>query len=790
MPTPDGNRSGVITRQSVVNATSKNLFSSLVTLIAALTLAVPTAALAQVVEPIPIPIPCPWWQCDGPTDVVVEEYRVDVVIEGSVATTRVTQILRNDGRGLAQGEFLYPIPADAAVTGLTLWIDGEPVAGELLDGDAARRTYEEIVRRTLDPALLEFVDDDLLRLSVFPIPAGAERRVEIEYRQVLAADGGLVRYRHPMAHEHSNVEVERVIARIEISAPDGLKTIHSPTHSIAVDRTSETSAVVGYEGSGASDGDFTLYYSTDAGPVSLDVISYRDGHEGWFLLLASPGLADDDDVTPKDVVLVLDVSGSMEGEKLDQAREAARFVLDELNPQDRFEVLSFSTGINTFGGGLRPVSEAGIARSWVGELAAGGSTNIHQALTSAFRLAEPGRPLYVMFLTDGLPTEGIIDTAEILATLQAEGSETISVFAFGVGFDVDTVLLDSIARDHHGTTRYVVPGEDIDEAVGSLYSKVSSPVLTAVDLEVDGVQVWDLHPAPLPDIFSGEQLVLVGRYEDWGPATVTLSGRLRGKEIAIEFDDVRFVAAGGDEAVPGLWATRKIGALLRQIRIDGPTEETIEQIVKISIRHGIVTPYTSYLVTEPAPFGEEALDDIARSAAATATTFAASGEAAVGAADAASELVESDLAAASSPEYEGVVRRAGGRTLRQVDGVWVDTTYDPDMELVRIAFGSDDYFTLASSSQTTAAAMAAGPRVIVVVDGTAYEIVSDGSAVDELPEVVGSDETSTTSTSEAFVLGNGPADDSAAQGLSAAAIALMAALAAAAALALFAARRR
>ncbi len=748
----------------------------------------PATAAAQVDEPILPPIPCPWWQCDGPSEVVVEEYRVEVVIEDKVATTRVTQILRNDGRGLAEGEFLHPIPADAAVTGLTLWIDGEPVSGELLDGDAARKTYEEIVRRTLDPALLEFVDDDLLRLSVFPIPEGAERKVEIEYRQILAADGGLVRYRHSLAREHANVEVERVVTRIELIDRDGLKTIHSPTHSVGVDRISETEATVGFEGFGAPDGDFALYYSTDAEPVSLDVISYRDGREGWFLLLASPGLAADEDIIPKDVVLVLDVSGSMEGEKLDQAREAARFVLDSLNPEDRFEILSFSTGITAYGGGLRPESEASDARRWVGGLAAGGSTNIHRALTEAFALADRERPLYVTFLTDGLPTEGVIDTAEILGSLDARGSETISVFAFGVGFDVDTVLLDSIARDHHGTTQYVVPGEDIDDAVSSLYAKISSPVLTGVVLEVDGVQVWDIHPDPLPDIFSGEQLVVAGRYEDWGPATVTLSGRLRGEPVAIEYDDVRFVAAGGDDAVPGLWATRKIGALLRQIRIDGPDPETIEQIVKISIRHGIVTPYTSYLVTEPAPFGEEAIEDIARSAAASTTTFAASGEAAVGAADLASELADSDVAAPTS-EYEGLVRSAAGRTLRHVDGVWVDTTYDPSMDLIRVAFGSDDYFRLAASSDTAADLMAVGTRVILVIDEVAYEVVGEDSAADDLPDTVTTEATTTTSTLQPIALGSGPPDTSNSTGWSAEAIALVAALGAAAALSVVAARR-
>ena len=753
-------------------------------LLASFLLVTPATAAAQVIDILP---PCPWWDCDGSSEVVVEEYRVDTTIEDSVATTRVTQVLRNDGRGLAEGDFLFPIPADAAVTGLTLWIDGEPVAGELLDGDAARQTYQEIVRRTLDPALLEFVDDGLLRLAVFPIAAGETRRVEIEYRQILSSDGGLVRYRHPLAREHSNVEVELIVARIEIIESDGLKTVYSPTHSVAVDRLNEDSAVVGFEGSGSQDSDLNLYYSTDAEAVSIDVISYRDGVEGWFLLLASPGLVGDESVAPKDVALVLDVSGSMEGDKLSQAQDAARFVLNNLNPDDRFEVLAFSTGLDRFGDGLRPAADSDAALDWVTRLSAGGATDIHDALSATFDLATAGRPLYVIFLTDGLPTEGLVDTAQILESLESQKSETTSVFAFGVGFDVDTILLDSIAQDHHGTSQYVVPGEDINEAVSALYSKVSSPVLTGVELAIDGVIISDLHPTPMPDIFSGEQLVVAGRYDDWGPATVSLSGRIRGERITIEYDDVRFSAAGGDDAVPGLWATRKIGALLRDIRLNGPNAETIDQIVRISIRHGIVTPYTSYLVTEPAPFGDDAIDVISRSAANSMTTFAASGEASVGAADAASELSVTDLAAAPETEYRNIVATAGGRTMRQVDGTWIDTTYDPAMEVVRVAFASDDYFDLAAASPAIADALAVGQLVIVVVDGTAYEIVEVGEETDDLPMTVTSSTTTTTTTAQ-LVLGAGPEDD-VDNGLSTAAIALMSALAAAAALALFAARK-
>ncbi|WKZ83201.1 MAG: VIT domain-containing protein [Acidimicrobiia bacterium] len=712
---------------------------------ALLAISLPSTAAAQTPSPLP---PCPWWHCGGPADLVVEEYRLEVEITDGIATTRVRQVLRNDGDFAGEGEFLHPIPVDATVTGLTLWIDGEPVAGELLGGDAARQTYEDIVRRTQDPALLEWADDALLRLRLFPIEAHSRRTVEIEYRQALASDHGLARYRHPLGREHA-ATIESLSARIEIASADGVKTVYSPSHDVGIDRISDGRVVVGYEASEVATTDLVLYHSTGAGAVDLDVVTYRDGEEGWFLLLASPGLEGGGAVVAKDLILVLDVSGSMEGEKFIQARDAAAHVLDGLNPGDRFEVIAFSTGTTSFGDGLRPASEAPAGRDWLSTLAPGGSTNIDLALEEALDRAEPGRPAYVVFLTDGLPTEGVVDTATILENLDRRSSDQVSIFAFGVGYDVDTFLLDSMAREHHGSTTYVTPDEAIDAAIESLYSRISSPVLTGVSLTVSGVTVSDLQPQPLPDVFRGGQLVAVGRYTGAGPATITLTGRSGGDEVRLVFDDVLFTESGGDPSVPRLWAGRKIGELLRSVRLDGPDPETIDQIVRLSIRWGIVTPYTSYLVTEDAPFGEQALEDISSEAARQAadTPTQSSGKAAVDEADAAAGLVAAERLASMPTD---LVILAGDRTLLWSDGRWIDTLYDPQMPVVRISFGSVEYFSLAQRPEM-GAILAAAAEMIVVADGVAYEVVPSGEPSDPLPEsTTAAEPTTSTVPGEAF----------------------------------------
>jgi Ca-activated chloride channel family protein len=702
----------------------------------ALVLGVAGPAAAQLIPPEP-PIPIPG-------DVVISDYRVDVTIDDQIATTTITQILSNRGDWDAEAVFLHPLPPGAAITDLVLWIDGEPVRGEVLEAGEARQVYEEIVASLRDPALVEYADHGLVRASVFPIPPHDERKVELTYTQVLEADQGLVRYLHPFGREvRGRHGVEQMSMSIDLRSSDGIKAVFSPSHDVSVNRRGDDRALIGFEASGGiPDADFALYYSTDAGDLGLNVISFRDptadDPSGFFVLLASPGAAEDAAVVAKDVIVVLDRSGSMEGEKFRQAQDAVTFVLDNLNPNDRFTVVTFSTAVDTFSDRLQPIRRAEEAVRWVEELSAAGSTDIDSALAAAFEVAGVERPTYVLFLTDGLPTEGVIDTEEILDRAARTAPGNARLFAFGVGWDVDTVLLDTLADRHAGTTTYVTPGEEIDVAVSALFAKVSAPVFTEPSLDFGDLKVFDLFPDPLPDLFAGEQLVLVGRYREGGVTDIVLRGMVGDEQRSLRFADRVFTDSGGSGTVPRLWATRKIGHLLQQVRIHGSDDETIDQIVRLSVRYGIVTPYTSYLVTEPAPFGETELSRISEEAAdaAATTTMPTSGRDAVSAAEASGDLAGSDVAAPSDA-YSDLVAVGGSRTMRWSDGVWIDTAFDPDsMTPIAVPFLSDRYFALAAADANLAAALAVGERVVVVWGGEAYEVVDPGDPGDafEMPD--------------------------------------------------------
>ena len=694
---------------------------------------------------IPEPPICQPGPCPHPVPIsqlAIEYHHVEIEIVDQVAITRVDQVFRNENDWVVEGTYIFPIPRGAAVDAFTLWIDGEAIEGEVLDRDQARGIYEQIVRTMRDPALLEYVDQQAVRASIFPIPPGGERRIQLEYSQVLTADNGLIHYRYPLNTEKFSTEpLESVSISVEVESNAPIRSVYSPTHDVAIDRQGQYEFKVGYEDSFVKpDQDFDLFYSLSQEDIGLNLMTYRDPEsddpEGFFLLMAAPNIETDaQESIPKDVLVVLDKSGSMDGEKFRQAQAALQYILEHLNQDDRFNLIAFSTDVVTFAPEIQPAEQATEAVRWSQSLAAVGSTDIYRALMEAIDMASRSRPTIRIFLTDGLPTEGVTDTQRILQDVNAAAEEQVRLFNFGVGYDVDTYLLDSLSQNNRGTTTYVTPDQTIDEAVSGFFAKVNLPVLTDIEFEYGEVVVFDTYPQELPDLFSGSQLLVVGRYRSSGVEDVVLRGEVDGQRTSYRYENQRFRSSGGADFLPRLWATRKIGALLNEVRLNGPDEETIDQIVRLSIRYGIVTPYTSYLVTEPDAIGFEAQDEIGDQVFdfMSEAPMAVTGEEAVGRAVAESEISEEDKAQTHEGDSAEVIRFAGTHTFKRVDGVWVETAYDPEsMELQKVPFLSDVYFELADRSSQISAALALGERVILVAGGRVYEVVSSDTEPEDL----------------------------------------------------------
>ncbi len=708
----------------------------LATVLFLLILAAAQPTAAQEPEP-PIIIP-PRWNFDGLT---IEYQRVDVAIEDQVATTHIDQLFVNDNDWMLEGVYFFPLPQGAAVSQLTMWVDGQPIEAKILEADEAREIYDKIVRQLRDPALLEYVGTSAIQANVFPIPPREERRIEIEYSQVLPAEGGLIRYIYPQSTElYTNTPLDNQSIRVEVESRDEIRAIYSPSHEVAVDRDGDFRAVVGYEAENVKPNqDFELYYTVAPEDIGLNLLSYKETDEdGFFLLLVAPTLAvDENEVVAKDVILVLDTSGSMEGEKLAQAQDAANSVIQSLNPRDRFNIVAFSTGTRVYDQGLVPAESPGNYERFIGGLEAVGGTNISQALLEGAASADSERPTTIIFLTDGLATEGTTDTPALLESIDQQMPANVRIFAFGVGDDVDTVLLDSLAQNHGGTTTYVRPGEQIDEVVSSFYAKVSTPVLANVELDFGDIVVEQMYPQTLPDLFAGTQLVLTGRYREGGPATITLSGEVNGQSQELVYADNLFRTSGGDDFIPRLWATRAIGNLLTQIRLHGEDPELVQSVINLSIRYGIITPYTSYLIEEDDIFSQTGRESIAEeSMQGLAEPAEVSGERAVEAA-----AQQADLAAAEAPlaapsaevvlegervvSVDEVVQLVGSKTFVLRDGLWVDTAFDADGRAPEeVGFASDAYFDLLSAAPELGQYLALGPQMLVVHDGVAYQIVT------------------------------------------------------------------
>lgn len=719
-----------------------------------------SVASAQIQPQPPMPRPC---GCVLPPGVTVDYHRVTIDVADRIAMTTVEMKFTNQGEGLAEGQFLFPLPMGAAVQELVMFINGQAIEAKLLRADEARAIYDEIVRQYRDPALLEYVGRDLIQASVFPIPARESRTIRIVYGQALTEENGLVKIIYPLRTPTiQNVPVGQVSVQVNVSEPVSIGNVYSPSHRIALSRPQATSFRASFEASGsAQNSDFVVYYGVQREEIGLNLLTYRasaDG-DGFFLLMVQPPVARADEVLPKDIVIVLDQSGSMGGDKWRQAQEAAIYVLQHLNPNDRFGVVLFSSDYRAYAPSLLPAREAEGAIRWVRSEVPAGGTNILDALMRGFAYDDTERPLTVLFLTDGLPTEGETDRTAILQAMGYKAPDRVRVFSFGVGFDVDTFLLDSLSRDLRGSSTYVMPGERIEEAVAALYNRISAPVLQDVTLTVDGVTVELLYPRQMPDLFAGEQLTIVGRYRGGGMANITLTGQRGDETVTLRFDDQAFGAnAGGTEFIARLWATRRIGDLLNQIRLNGETPELVESIVTLSTRYGIITPYTSFLITEDDILSQEgqaaAQQNLQRQAG--QLSGQASGAGAVSAADLASGLANAQAPAAvpmqtqpmatqSAPSGavgmpnpqgttqneqaaagEAPIRYVGEKTFILQGEVWMDTTYQPDTMTPRqIAFGSDEYFDLVLANPELAQYLAVGQQVIIVWQGEAIQITSE-----------------------------------------------------------------
>jgi len=566
-------------------------------------------------EPIRRPIRPPIHRIPDFETYRIRSVDVQAVVRDQAAKISLSQVFQNVSSATVEAQLVFPIPDGAAISNLTLLYDGKELPGRLLPKEEARRIYEDIVRRRRDPALLEYLGEGMYQTRVFPIPPHADRTVEIRYSQLLKKTGGLIDLLLPLGTlKHANHAIDTLAVSFRIETTDPLKTVYSPTHKVAFDRPDEHHATGKLTINNVkTPDDLRVLYSTQAGAVGMNLISYRpnEKEDGYFLLLASPDLHAPHVVAiPKTAVIVVDRSGSMAGQKIEQARQAVKFFLGQLNPSDKFNVIAYDSDIEAFRPTLQHVTPETIkaANAFADNINAGGGTNIDEALKTALSmLTDDKRPSYVLFLTDGVPTVGERSEKTIVAHARAANKVNAQIFDLGIGFDVNGRLLDRLSRAFNGQSAYVRPNEDIEIYVSALARTIGSPLLTNVDVKFEpekpgepAPSISRAYPRKLPDLFAGEQLVWAGRYREAGPVKLTLSGDLAGKRQSyiLAANLAAHSVADANAFVEKVWATRRIGELIDEIDLNGKNRELTDELVQLSLKHGIMTPYTSFLADE------------------------------------------------------------------------------------------------------------------------------------------------------------------------------------------------
>ena len=642
----------------------------------------------------------------------INRHHIKISIKNQLVTTKVNQIFVNPNNFEVNGMYIFPVPDAAVVSNLALSIDGELVNGELLSQKQSHQIYRNSAHYG-DRAILEHIGTRAFVVEVSGIPAYSERRVQFEYSQIISADSDLTKYTYPLSLAKSaSAPIRNLHVEMEIASENELRTVYSPSHEVIINRKDDHHVHLSYEGTDVDpDDDFLCYYSVSDENFGIIVLTHRadEKEDGYFMLLVSPKYeVKQTEIVEKDFVFVLDRSGSMARRKIEQAKAALRYCVQNLNDGDRFNLILFNTDITSLTDRLNRGEEWFGAERWrdsealsdklinvkdgrekafafIEGIDGRGLTNINDALLTALaEKPDPNRPRIIVFLTDGQPTVGVRNPARILENVAKTNRNLSRIFVFGVGYDVNDHLLDKMAADNGGTRNYVTPNEDIEVAVSSLFRKMNEPVLVDVGINFGQIITKELTPKNLPDLFREEQLTILGRYEGHGDTVLKLRGII-GSERHEFSKDVYFSALEPDnDFLPHLWAQRRVAELVDEAALNGESRELRAEIERLSKKYGMLTPYTSFVDADDGSLGkryDSRISDAYTEAIPMSERIRRTRE------------MEVRKSARSRMQHADT-RYIGRKTFHRHRKIWVDAEYDGISERQKIEFDSETYYEL------------------------------------------------------------------------------------------------
>ena len=541
---------------------------------------------------------------DGRQHLELTSVTVDVQIDERIARTRTDQIFTNHAEWEVEGIYEFTLPEGAIITDLVLWIGDKRIQGIVLEKEEARRTYDDIVGRRIDPALIEQVAPNQFRLSIFPFPANGSRRVEFEYMQLLESRNGRLDYTFPLAPETDQpLQMELFVLRAQVRSQHTFEATTSGLPRLTeINRPDAHRANIFFGDEQVRPReDFTLTIrQTDDRPKPTVLSFAPQGNDplGYYALWLPP-LPELTQGTPlpRSLTFVIDISSSMQQGKLQAVKGALAAAIDALNEADLFNIVVFTHRADSFAAAPVPADPANkkAATAFINQQDALGVSNFEAGLGRAMQQAFPvGRVNHVIFLTDGLPTLGELALEPLSEMVGQWSAGQARLFTIGVGRDVDQGFLRGLAEEHRGEAYFLSEEGDIEAALQDLFESFTFPVLLLDELSFDQVEIHDVHPRGVEALAAGRELFQVGRYRGGGTFTLSLTGHLGEDEnVSLDFS-LEFTQTDVSGAlIPRLWAYQKIQALEEQIARFGEQRELLDDILTLGLDYQLVTRRTS-----------------------------------------------------------------------------------------------------------------------------------------------------------------------------------------------------
>ncbi len=559
----------------------------------------------------------------------IKKIDATVNIREQIAVTHVDQTFHNEMNTSVEAIYIFPLPENATMAELVYWVNGQRFVASIRERQQAVNDYNQRLRQWMDPALLEYLGDNLFRLSIVPINADTDVRTEITYVEPLQYDLGVVKYLFQLnTLQLSSKPLQTVSINLDAVSQYPFKKFFSPSHqnssATRIDKISDNEYKLFYgDENFTPDKDLTVEFETVRDSVHFSVLTYTPvpddsiGTDSYYAIwITPPDNLGNDDIIPKDIVFTADVSSSMEGLRLNQVKSALNNFLDLLSTKDKFNIVTFGTFVDKFKPDLVPASSENIkaAKDFVFQMYALGMTNIDGALSESLNQSyEDSTSNDLVFLTDGKPTWGKTNTDSILIDASGYNKKGVRIFSFGVGTDVSRSFLTSLANENHGYAKFIASDDSIALVVNDHFQRISKPVMTDIQIDMGGLKAWDQYPKIIGDLFWGSQVTQLGMYNSLGTFNVTLKGKLHSKDFEynqkINFADT----LTGNRFVPRLWAKAKIDDILKLIEIYGETAELVNQVIDLGLKYQIVTPYTALYVDPINPPPTTAVDEDSKS---------------------------------------------------------------------------------------------------------------------------------------------------------------------------------